>query len=72
MFTDTVSSVRASDDPLVKKAVVSKHFLVSDRTVDQWRVRELIPFYQVNARVFRFRISEVERALQRMRVGGEK
>jgi hypothetical protein len=57
-----------SPDSLVDKTVLAKHFGVCERTVDDWTARRKVPFFRLSRRMIRFRIADVERALDRYRV----
>jgi hypothetical protein len=44
------------------------HLQVSTRTIASYREQRLIPFWRINSRNLRYRISDVERALSRNNV----
>ena len=74
------SKSRASDEPVfvppiwatVEQPVTTEqlaaHLQVSTRTIAAYREQRLIPFWRINARCLRYRISDVERALSRNNV----
>lgn len=43
-------------------------FGVSDRTVRRWVRAGQIPFYRLSARLFRFKVPEVDAAVERLRI----
>jgi DNA-binding transcriptional MerR regulator len=47
----------------VTTAQLAKHLQVTSRTLANYRAKRLIPFWKINARNFRYRISDVEKAL---------
>jgi hypothetical protein len=42
---------------------LSRHLQVTTRTLAAWRAERRIPFWRINARCIRYRLSDVERAL---------
>ena len=50
---------------LVTKSGLAKALSVSERTVDYWRERGVIPFLQLSGRFVRFDVSEVRAALEK-------
>ena len=46
---------------------LARHLTVTERTVATWRSQGLIPYWRINARSFRYRISTVEKALENLR-----
>lgn len=50
------------------KAELAKHLQVCPRTVDYLMARRKIPFIKLGGRIVRFRLTDVERALQRYTV----
>jgi predicted site-specific integrase-resolvase len=44
-------------------AQIAEHLQISLRTLANWRAARKIPYWKINARNFRYRISEVEKAL---------
>jgi excisionase family DNA binding protein len=49
--------------PLVTSAQLARHLQISTRTLVTMRQDGSIPFYQPHARLIRYRISDVEKAL---------
>jgi hypothetical protein len=47
---------------------LAAHLQVSTRTIAAYREQRLIPFWRLNSRCIRYRISDVERALSRNNV----
>jgi helix-turn-helix protein len=47
----------------VTTAQLADHLQVSTRTIATYRERRLIPFWRLNSRNIRYRLSDVERAL---------
>ncbi len=54
----------AREQPITSPQL-AQHLQVSSRTLVSWRKAGRIPFWKINARNFRYRISEVEAALAR-------
>jgi excisionase family DNA binding protein len=48
---------------IVTTPQLAKHLQVTERTVYAWRNERRIPFWQINARVIRYRLADVEKAL---------
>jgi hypothetical protein len=67
------SESRTSSEPFtfvgIERPVTTRqlaaHLQVSERTLATYREQRLIPFWKINARNIRYRISDVERALSR-------
>jgi excisionase family DNA binding protein len=51
----------------VTTSQLAEHLQVTERTIATWRHDGLIPFWRINARSFRYRISTVEKALENLR-----
>jgi hypothetical protein len=51
----------------VTSAQLARHLQVTTRTIATWRLSGLIPYWRINARSFRYRISTVEKALENLR-----
>jgi hypothetical protein len=49
----------------VTTAQLAAHLQVTTRTIANYREQRLIPYWRLNSRNIRYRISEVERALAR-------
>jgi hypothetical protein len=47
---------------------LAAHLQVSTRTIATYREQRIIPFWRINSRCLRYRISDVERALSRNNV----
>jgi DNA-binding transcriptional MerR regulator len=47
----------------VTTAQLARHLQVSTRTLSTYRSKRVIPFWKINARNFRYRLSDVEKAL---------
>jgi DNA-binding transcriptional MerR regulator len=47
----------------ITTAQLAQHLQVTTRTLATYRKQKLIPFWKLNARNYRYRISDVERAL---------
>jgi Helix-turn-helix domain len=60
-----VSPVFAGIERPVTTRQLADHLQVSERTIASYRERRLIPFWRLNSRNIRYRISDVERALSR-------
>ena len=54
---------------LVTLREAARHFKVSPTTFSRWVTRYGLPVIRVNARVARFRLSEVEQAIDRRNTG---
>jgi len=54
----------AVEQPVTTRQL-AKHLQVTVRTVAEWRARRRIPFWKINSRNIRYRISDVERVLSR-------
>ena len=52
-------------EPLVSADEVAKHFGVTVGTVNGWVRRGLVPFVRPSRRIVRFRLSDIEAALER-------
>jgi hypothetical protein len=57
--------VSATGPLLVTKSGLSQALSVSERTIDYWREKELIPFLQFGSRFVRFDLAEVISALSK-------
>ena len=57
-----------STDPLLTEKDVCTYLKVSKRNLYCWRMAGLIPYFKIG-RAVRFRKSEVDAALERMRIG---
>ena len=57
--------VNAAEPLLVTKSGLSQALSVSERTIDYWREKELIPFLQFGSRFVRFDLAEVISALSK-------
>jgi phage terminase Nu1 subunit (DNA packaging protein) len=53
---------------LVDKAGLAKAFAVSQRTVDYWREKGIIPFLSFGDRFIRFDIAEVRNAVEKYKI----
>ena len=51
----------------VTTAELARHLQVTTRTLATWRMSGLIPYWKINPRSFRYRISTVEKALENLR-----
>jgi hypothetical protein len=69
----------ASDEPLLVSSTIingreqplttaqlASHLQLTSRTIATYRQRRLIPFWRINARNIRYRLSDVERALENL------
>ena len=69
MFKETDETVVVS--PAILSAVeqpittrqLAQHLQLTDRTIATYRAKRLIPFWRLNSRNIRYRLSDVERAL---------
>jgi len=50
----------------ITTAQLASHLQLSERTIATYRQRRLIPFWRLNARNIRYRLSDVERALENL------
>jgi hypothetical protein len=55
-------------DGTTNRAGIAIHFGVSLRTVDDWVASRKIPFQRRSARMLRFKIADVQKALDRLNV----
>lgn len=60
-----VSPIFAGIERPVTTRQLADHLQVSERTIASYREQRLIPFWRINSRNIRYRISDVERALSR-------
>ena len=60
-----VSPIFADIEKPVTSRQLADHLQVTTRTLANYRDQRLIPFWRLNSRNIRYRISEVERALAR-------
>jgi excisionase family DNA binding protein len=44
---------------------LAEHLQVTTRTLCEWRARKRIPFWKINDRLFRYKLTDVERALSK-------
>lgn len=51
-----------SEKPLTTKQL-AEHLQLCDRTIANYRAQRRIPFWRINARCIRYRLSDVEKAL---------
>ena len=58
-----VSPVFAGIERPVTTRQLADHLQVSERTIASYREQRLIPFWRLNSRNIRYRVSDVERAL---------
>jgi hypothetical protein len=63
-----VSPVFAGIERTVTTEKLAAHLQVSTRTIATYREQRIIPFWRINSRNIRYRISDVERALSRNNV----
>jgi hypothetical protein len=49
----------------VTTAQLAEHLQLTERTIADYRAKRRIPFWRINARCIRYRLSDVERALAR-------
>ena len=63
-----VSPIYAAVERPVTTAELAKHLSVTPRTLATYRAERKIPFWRINSRQIRYRISDVERDLARNRV----
>jgi hypothetical protein len=45
---------------------LAHHLQLTDRTIANYRAQRLIPFWRINSRNIRYRLSDVERALAKL------
>ena len=58
---------RSKDTPaLLTKQQLAKHYHCSMRTIDNWMMEGITPYYKIG-RIVRFRLDEVEMALEKYR-----
>jgi excisionase family DNA binding protein len=50
------------EQPVTTKQL-AEHLQLSDRTIANYRAQRRIPFWRINARCIRYRLSDVEKAL---------
>jgi predicted site-specific integrase-resolvase len=55
-------------DGTTNRAGIAIHFGVSRRTVDDWVASRKIPYQRRSARMLRFKIAEVQKALDKLNV----
>jgi hypothetical protein len=53
---------RGHEQPITTSQL-ALHLQVTTRTLATYRAKQLIPFWKINARNFRYRLSDVEKAL---------
>jgi|GEM_PF-2453467 len=56
------------DNGLLSLREVADHLRISERHVQNLRARRLIPFIKLSTRCLRFRLSDVERAVDKLTV----
>jgi len=49
----------------VTSAQIADHFQITTRTLADWRAKRKIPYWRINSRNFRYRVSDVEKALMK-------
>ena len=54
----------AVEQPITTRQL-AQHLQLTDRTIATYRAKRLIPFWRLNSRNIRYRLSDVERALSR-------
>jgi predicted DNA-binding transcriptional regulator YafY len=59
----SISPISGGIERPVTIAQLAAHLQVSVRTIARYREERLIPYWQINSRNIRYRISDVERAL---------
>jgi len=52
----------SSEKPVTTRQLAA-HFQVTPRTLANWRAQGRIPYWKINSRNFRYRVSDVEKAL---------
>jgi len=57
--------VHATGPLLVTKSALAKALSVSQRTIDYWRVKGVIPCLELGPRFVRFNLAEVQATLER-------
>lgn len=61
----TTSNPNATIEGWIKKRDVAKHLNVSQRTVDNWMTKGVIPYIRLGERRVLFKLSEVDEAVNR-------
>ena len=61
-----MQAIQTTDSRLVSLKVMANHLGISIRHVQNLRVRRLIPVIKLSSRCLRFRIAEVEAALEKL------
>jgi predicted site-specific integrase-resolvase len=59
---------KAAVDEYVSKQAILLRYGISERTLTTWIRKKKIPYLRISPRSFRYRISDVERALKRLQV----
>jgi Helix-turn-helix domain len=60
----TTQATRLSEQPLTSEQI-ARHFQISMRTLANWRASRRIPFWKINSRNFRYKLSDCEAALSK-------
>ena len=63
VFSQTI--INGIERPITT-AQLAAHLQLSERTIATYRERRLIPFWRLNSRNIRYRLSDVERALENL------
>ncbi len=61
-FVVSPAILSAVEQPITTRQL-AQHLQLTDRTIATYRSKRLIPFWRLNARNIRYRLSDVERAL---------
>lgn len=61
-FVVSPAILSAVEQPITTRQL-AEHLQVTDRTIATYRAKRLIPYWRLNSRNIRYRLSDVERAL---------
>ena len=53
----------------LRTAEAAQHLSISERTLADWQRKRMVPFYKMSHRVCLFKMSDLEKALERYRIG---
>jgi hypothetical protein len=61
-----ISSINNGTEQPVTTGQLAAHLQLSTRTIATYRTQRRIPFWQISARCIRYRLSEVEKAINKL------
>ncbi|PYI85522.1 MAG: hypothetical protein DME54_15060 [Verrucomicrobia bacterium] len=62
-MSTTNASPAGNHEKPVTSSQIADHLQITLRTLANWRAQKRIPYWKINARNFRYRLSDVEKAL---------